>query len=163
MRDRQIQPPLIPGRTSGPWRMVGEARRITYSYEGEEHSVTIRPLQDSTVAEVWSIQVDTQAAENVSCIFGNDDLILLRQGAKQLRTYVQHVEGEIQVFLHGQMYRLARRQPPNVRLRSTNRGEHYRSFTESTPPHLWQAQLSKFRSMMARQCSSASYSPSSAP
>jgi 3-methylcrotonyl-CoA carboxylase alpha subunit len=105
-----------PWHTLGPWRMVGEAQRMTYSYQGEEHSVTIRPLQDSTVAGVWSIQVDTHPAENVSCIFGNDDLILLRQGAKQLRTYVQHVEGEIQVFLHGQMYHLARRQPPNVDL-----------------------------------------------
>ncbi len=105
-----------PWHTLGPWRMVGESRRMTYSYQGEEHSVTIRPLQDSTVAEVWSIQVDTHPAENVSCIFGNDDLILLQQGAKQLRTYVQHVEVEIQVFLHGQMYHLARRQPPNVDL-----------------------------------------------
>ena len=96
--------------------MVGEARRITYSYQGEEHNVTIKPLQDSTVAEVWSIQVDTHPAENVSCIFGNDDLMLLRQGARQLRTYVQHVEDEIQVFLQGHMYRLARRQPPNVDL-----------------------------------------------
>lgn len=103
-----------PWRTLGPWRMIGEARRITYSYQGEEHSVTVRPPQDSTVADVWSIQINTQPAEYVSCIFGNDGLVLLRQGARQLRTYVQHVEGETQVFLHGQVYRLARRQPPNV-------------------------------------------------
>ncbi len=103
-----------PWKTLGPWRMIGEARRISYHYQDTEHSVTIRPSLESIAADTWSIQVDTQPAENVSCIVGNDDLVLLRQGTRQLRTYVQHVEGETCVFLQGHAYRLERRQPPSV-------------------------------------------------
>ena len=40
--------------------------------------------------------------------------MLLHWGAKQLQAHVQHVDGETQVFLYGQLYRLERRQPPSV-------------------------------------------------
>jgi len=103
---------LSPWATLGPWRMIGEAQRTTYNYGGKEHSVAIRPSQD-TLGE-WSVQVDKQPAKSITCFFGNDDLLLLRHGTLQTRTYVQHVEDQTQVHLYGHVYRLERKQPPNV-------------------------------------------------
>jgi 3-methylcrotonyl-CoA carboxylase alpha subunit len=103
-----------PWHTIGPWRMIGETRRIAYRYQGEEHHVAVRPLLNGTAAGSWSVQVDDHLAQDVAYTSGSDDLVLLHRGAKQLQAYVQHVDGETQVFLHGQLYRLERRQPPNV-------------------------------------------------
>jgi 3-methylcrotonyl-CoA carboxylase alpha subunit len=121
---------LNPWTTLGPWRMIGEARRITYCYQDKEHTVALRPGQESigttvpTVPTVptdtlptshtWHVQVDAQSSENIRCIFGNQSLVLLQRGAEQVRTYVQHVDGETQVILQGQSYRLERRQPPDL-------------------------------------------------
>jgi len=103
-----------PWHALGPWRMIGESRRIAYHYQGEEHHVAAHPLQNGTVANSWSIQVDDRPPEDVAYTSGSDDLVLLHRGAKQLQAYVQHVNGETQVYLRGQLYRLERRQPPNV-------------------------------------------------
>jgi 3-methylcrotonyl-CoA carboxylase alpha subunit len=103
-----------PWHTLGPWRMLGEARRITYHYQGEAHHVAIRPLQNGALGDGWSVQVDDSPAEYVAFVSASDDLVLLQWGAQQLRTYVQRLDGETQVFLHGQLYRLERRQPPDV-------------------------------------------------
>jgi len=105
---------INPWHHLGPWRMVGEARQITYHYQGEEHRVAVRPLQDETSGAGWSVQVDDHPAEHMAFLFAGDDLVLLQWGAQQLRTYVQRIEGETQVFSHGQLYRLERRRPPNV-------------------------------------------------
>ena len=105
---------LSPWATLGPWRMLGEARRITYTYGGKEHSVAIRPSQAENTPGEWSVQIDEQPAEGIRYFFGNNELVLLRQGTLQTRTYVQHVEDQTQVHLHGQVYRLERKQPPNV-------------------------------------------------
>ncbi len=94
--------------------MVGEARHITYHYQGEEHHIAIRPPQNGTLGDGWSVQVDDCPAENIAFLSASDGLVLLQWGAQQLRTYVQHLDGETQVFLHGQLYRLEQRQPPNV-------------------------------------------------
>jgi 3-methylcrotonyl-CoA carboxylase alpha subunit len=58
--------------------------------------------------------VDDRPVEEVSSVFGNENLVLLRRGSAQTRTYVQRYEGETQVAVNGQMYRLKRRQPPDV-------------------------------------------------
>ena len=92
--------------------MIGEARRAIFSYQGKEYSVAIRPTEDGSGE--WNVQVDNQSAENITCVFGNDDLVLLRRRAEQVQTYVQHAENETQVSVHGHMYRLEERQPPNV-------------------------------------------------
>src|SRR6266571_120186 len=118
---------LNPWTTLGPWRMIGEARRITYCYQDKEHTVALRPGQESTGTTVptvpivpsptshsWHVQVDAQPSENIRCIFGNQSLVLLQRGAEQVRTYVQHVDGETQVILQGQRYRLERRQRPDL-------------------------------------------------
>lgn len=109
-----VLPTTNPWHTLGPWRMLGEVRHITYHYQGKEHSIALKPLQKGSVADIWSIQVDEQPAEHVTCTFGNDDLVLLQWETTQLRTYVQRLAGETQVFLHGHMYSLERQQPPNV-------------------------------------------------
>src|SRR5260370_38587199 len=106
------QPPPNPWHTLGPWRMAGESRSVSYSYQGEKHSVAISPAHD--IPGAWSVQVDTHPIEGISCIFGNDDLVLLRWGTRQIRTFVQRYEGETQVIVDGQTYRFERRRPPNV-------------------------------------------------
>ncbi len=109
---RNGQAPPNPWYMLGPWRMVGESRSISYAYQGEKHSVAISPSQDTTGA--WSVQVDTQPAEKITCIFGNDDLALLQRGTRQVRAYVQRHEGETQVVIDGEIYCLERRQAPDV-------------------------------------------------
>jgi 3-methylcrotonyl-CoA carboxylase alpha subunit len=101
-----------PWQALGPWRMPGEARHVTYFYQGREHSVAMRPAADG--AGKWSVQVDSQAAENITCVFGNNDLVLLRRGATQVQAYIQRAGDETQVILHGRLYALTRRQPPSV-------------------------------------------------
>lgn len=114
--NRQFQPSdsasASPWRTLGPWRMIGEARRVSYFYQDTEHNVAIRPTHFD--AGTWNVQVDAQAAENIECVSGNNNLVLLRRGTAQIPTHVQHLDDEIQVTLHGQVYRLKHRQPPNV-------------------------------------------------
>ncbi|MDQ2904859.1 MAG: acetyl-CoA carboxylase biotin carboxylase subunit [Chloroflexota bacterium] len=105
-------PSTNPWKTLGPWRMVGEARTVTYRYQEQEHHVALRPgLGD---AGTWSVQVDSQPAEDVTYQAGNDDLVLLLRGVRQVRAYVQQIEGQTQVMLDGLIYRLERRQPPDV-------------------------------------------------
>ena len=102
-----------PWKTLGPWRMIGEARRVCYTYENKEHHVAIRPVQDAT--DEWSVQVDAQDAENITCVFGENDLVLIRRGAAtQAQTYVQRSADGTEVILRGQVYNLERRQPPTV-------------------------------------------------
>src|SRR5262249_5511459 len=101
-------------KSLGPWRMIGEARHISYHYLETTHTVAVRPLAENATADAWSIQVDRQPLEAVAYVFGNDNLLLLRQGANQQRLYVQHTEGETHVFLQGEVYRLERQQPPNI-------------------------------------------------
>lgn len=92
--------------------MAGASRSVSYSYQGEKHSVAISPAHD--IPGTWSVQVDAHPVEVISCIFGNDDLVLLRWGTRQIRTFVQRYEGETQVIVDGQTYRFERRRPPNV-------------------------------------------------
>ncbi len=57
---------------------------------------------------------DSRPAEKITCIFGNDDLVLLRRGTRQIRTHVKSDAGETEVIIDGQIYHLERRQPPDV-------------------------------------------------
>ena len=100
-----------PWKTLGPWRMVGEARRVTYTHQDKTHTIAVSPARDG--GESWLVQIDT-AAKQIQCMVDNDGLVLLRLGTKQIRAYVQRSNGEMQVVLDGYMYRLQRRQPPDV-------------------------------------------------
>lgn len=109
---RNGQPQPNPWHMLGPWRMIGESRSISYTYQGGKHRVAISPSQDTS--GMWNVQVDAQPAEKMLCAFGNDDLVLLRWGTEQTRAYVQRHESETQVIIDGEIYRLERRQPPDV-------------------------------------------------
>ena len=93
--------------------MIGEARTLTYRYRDEEHTVAFRPASDGG-AETWNVTVDTQPQETITCMFGNENFVVLRRGTTQVQAYVQHAESETEVILHGQKYRLERRRPPDV-------------------------------------------------
>ncbi len=101
-----------PWQMLGPWRMTGETRSTNYTLQGEKHQVAISPSQETS--GTWYVQVDAQPAEPIFCLFGNNDLILLRLGTKQVHTYVHSSEGETQVIFDGRTYRFERRQPPGV-------------------------------------------------
>ena len=109
---RNGQSPPNPWHILGPWRIIGEARSISYTYQEEKHRVSISSSQDETGA--WNTQVDAQPAEKISCVFGNNDRMLLRWGTKQLRVHVRESGGETHVILDGQHYCFERRQPPDV-------------------------------------------------
>src|SRR5258706_2418670 len=96
----------------GTWRMTGGSRQVTFEYQGEKHKLALWPNRDDTGA--WRVQVDDQAEESVTPVFGNDDLVLLRRGSAQTRTYVQRYKDETQVVENGQMDGLEGSQPPDV-------------------------------------------------
>ncbi|HYL42236.1 MAG TPA: acetyl-CoA carboxylase biotin carboxylase subunit [Ktedonobacteraceae bacterium] len=106
------QSSATPWQTFGPWRMIGESRRITYIFQGKEYNIALRPTSDGM--GIWSVQINNQTAENITYMLGNDDIVWLRRGANQARTYVQHTKDETQVFFRGQAYTLKRHQPPTV-------------------------------------------------
>lgn len=101
-----------PWQTLGPWRMIGESRRVTCIYQDTTHTITVSPTQDTE--EQWQVQVDTHTPLQVQCIVDHQGLVLVRQDEHQTRAFVQRGDGEIQVALDGYMYRLQRRQPPDV-------------------------------------------------
>ena len=104
--------PTNPWKTLGPWRMIGEARRLTYRFQEQEHIVS---LIQASQANAWNINVDGQAIGTVEYTLGNEGLLLLKQGEVQTRVYVHTQEtGEVQVMLNGSLYRLERKQPPDV-------------------------------------------------
>ncbi|MFL5706803.1 MAG: acetyl/propionyl/methylcrotonyl-CoA carboxylase subunit alpha [Ktedonobacteraceae bacterium] len=103
---------VTPWQTLGPWRMIGETRRITYMFQDKEYNIALRPISAGT--GIWSVQINNWVAENIAYTLGNDDLVWLRRGANQARTYVQHIEDKTQVFFRGQIYTLERHQPPTV-------------------------------------------------
>ncbi|MEO8972132.1 MAG: biotin/lipoyl-containing protein [Ktedonobacteraceae bacterium] len=103
---------MNPWKTLGPWRMIGEARRVTYTYQDTMHTIAVSPTRDG--GEDWQVQLDTHAPIQVQCTIDHNGLVLLRRGGDQTRAYVQSSDGEMQVALQGDLYRLQRRQPPDV-------------------------------------------------
>lgn len=103
---------INPWLALGPWRMIGETFTITYNDGDRERRVALKQLADTS--ETWRVQVDTQPAEDVTCTYGNDALLLLKRGARQTRLYVQRQKDETQVIVNGHTCRLHRRQPPDV-------------------------------------------------
>jgi 3-methylcrotonyl-CoA carboxylase alpha subunit len=106
------QSSVTPWQTLGPWRMIGETRRITYMFQGKEYNIALKPTSAGT--GTWSVQINNQGAENIAYMLGNDDLVWLRREANQARTYVQHTQDKTQVFFRGQLYTLERHRPPTV-------------------------------------------------
>jgi 3-methylcrotonyl-CoA carboxylase alpha subunit len=101
-----------PWQRLGPWRMVGEARIITYRYQGQSYKVSIRP--STSTMSAWHVQINMQTSEDIACTIDNGILVLLRTGEQQRRLYVQQSKREMQVMLKGQVYLLQRQQPPDI-------------------------------------------------
>ncbi len=110
LRNGQILP--NPWLTLGPWRMIGETRMTNYTHQGQKYQVAISPSKE--ISGSWLVQVDAQPAETIFCIFGNNDLILLRSGTNQVHAYVHSTEGAAQVIFNGRTYLFERRQSPDV-------------------------------------------------
>jgi 3-methylcrotonyl-CoA carboxylase alpha subunit len=102
----------------GPWRMSGEARQVSYSYQGHEYRLSL--TRASNTQETWSIQIDDRPAQQIQYAFGNDGQIVLRRGEAQMQAYAQHTENETAVFVQGHMYRLRRRR--SLTVEATSRG-----------------------------------------
>jgi 3-methylcrotonyl-CoA carboxylase alpha subunit len=108
-----------PWLTLGPWRTVGEAWQITYSYHSRSYKLALQMRRDKV--DAWTIQIDTNPSVEVTGTLSNDSFVLLRLGARQLSAYVQQQNGETQVVLAGNFYRLQRRLPPDVRTATHSR------------------------------------------
>ncbi len=96
-----------PWQALGPWRMIGEARQVRYAFQNNEYRVAISAAAGND--DVWSVQVEDETVEPVSCAFSNDGLVILGRGASHTQAYVQGSGDETQVALRGRIYRLARR------------------------------------------------------
>ena len=111
-QEEQIAHSVNPWKTLGPWRMIGEARRSVYRIQEQEYVVL---LSQASVPNAWNVMLDKQATGMVEYIRGNDGLVLLKQDEEQTRVYVHtNASGEVQVMLQGTLYRLERKQPPDV-------------------------------------------------
>jgi 3-methylcrotonyl-CoA carboxylase alpha subunit len=96
----------------GPWRMIGEAWQITYQYDARSHKLALQPTGDKV--DTWTIQIDTNPKLEVTCNLYHNSLVQLRFGTSQIRAFVQQQNGETHVMQAGQIYRLQRRQPPDI-------------------------------------------------
>ena len=105
-----------PWKTLGPWRIVGEQRRVTYQYQEQRYSVAL----DAHTGEhdLHLMQINDAPPESIGCAFGNDGLILLWNGHRQVRAYAQRVENQTLVSIDGRIYRFERQQPPDVDIAS---------------------------------------------
>ena len=101
-----------PWHRLGPWRMIGEARVLTYTYHGHEHKASLKQV-DSSI-DTWSISINGRSAGNVAGLFGSGNELLLQRGALQLRTFIQIQDTSIQVSLAGHTYILQKRQSPAI-------------------------------------------------
>jgi 3-methylcrotonyl-CoA carboxylase alpha subunit len=104
--------PSNPWHTLGPWRMIGETRITNYTHRGEKYQVALSPSKE--ISGAWLAQIDSQPAQSILSIFGNNDFILLRLGTSQVHAHVQSSESEAWVNIDGRTYLFERRQPPNV-------------------------------------------------
>src|SRR5579859_1484518 len=111
---------VTPWTTLGPWRMIGEARRVTYSFNSKEHSLALRKSGFGTDQVI--IQIDALPPEKITYMFGKYGLVLLRQGATQVQVYIQSDEDKTEAIFHGHLYNLRKRQPPDVD--SSSRGSN---------------------------------------
>ena len=110
--------PTSPWKTLGPWRMIGEARRVVYRHQEQEYTVA---LMQASLTNAWNVSLNGQAVGTVEYTIGNEGLLLLKRGETQTRCYVHAQEtGEVQVIQNGSLYRLVRKQPPDVD--ATSRG-----------------------------------------
>ena len=101
-----------PWQTLGGWRIFGEARSITYTYNGQSYHIALSPSPEQPGA--WQARIPGEPVRELCYRRDNNGFMLIRQDAEQTRVYAQHVGNETQVILNGRLYRFARPQPPDV-------------------------------------------------
>ncbi len=101
-----------PWHTLGPWRMIGEVRVLTYTYNIHEYKVTVKPIEGPP--NTWSITINEHPIGNVMGLVGTNNEFLLKRGAHQRRAFVHLQDTSIQVSLAGQTYLLQKRRPPTM-------------------------------------------------
>ncbi|MBO0781312.1 MAG: acetyl/propionyl/methylcrotonyl-CoA carboxylase subunit alpha [Ktedonobacteraceae bacterium] len=101
---------LNPWQTLGPWRMAGDTRTFNYYWQEESYTIGLAPQR----AHTWRVKIQQRPIEEVISIATYDNIVLFRRGPDQVRAYIQRQAAEIQITLAGHVYRLQRRQPPNV-------------------------------------------------
>ena len=104
-------PAQTPWKALGPWRMVGEARRLTYHYQERTYSVA---LVQASPANKWSVSINGEAVGIFGYTLANNGLVLLKQGEAQTPVYLSRGTDMIQAMLMGSLYRLQRSTPPMV-------------------------------------------------
>ena len=101
-----------PWKTLGPWRMIGEARRSVFHHQEQEYTVE---LISASQAHAWNVSVNGQVVGSFEYTLGNEGLLVLKQSEVRTRVYVHTQKtGEVQVMFSGMLYRLERKQPPDV-------------------------------------------------
>ncbi len=101
-----------PWQTLGAWRIFGEARSTTYTFNEHSYRVAISPSPTNRGA--WQVHIAGEPVHEIRESRGDNGFILMRQGARQTRAYARHGGDETQVMLNGRLYRFARPQPPDV-------------------------------------------------
>lgn len=101
-----------PWKTLGPWRMIGESRQLTYTYQQHTYHVTLSPAIDE---ETWHVRIDNQQAQIIGYMKSDNGLLILQQGAYEQQVYIQEDgAGTVHIIQNGTLYTLERRQPPDV-------------------------------------------------
>jgi 3-methylcrotonyl-CoA carboxylase alpha subunit len=131
-----------PWKALGPWRSAGEGFAFSYDYEGQNWRVLVKPSNkdretgenSSSEGHQWEVQLLNRAAatqEDVpvtrlveSLVFNSNGVVLLRAADKtQRRIYLNDENpAQLEVSLDGQIFRLARPQPPQVETSAQARG-----------------------------------------
>ncbi|HEU5226914.1 MAG TPA: biotin/lipoyl-containing protein, partial [Ktedonobacteraceae bacterium] len=120
-----------PWKALGPWRMVGEARTITYNYQEQAYKIALKPGLDGT--GTWRVQIDTRAPEDITYTIDSEGQVLLRRGANQMHVSVQCQKSETLAALKGYTYHLQRRQPPDVETATHGGGAAHSQKTLKAP------------------------------
>jgi 3-methylcrotonyl-CoA carboxylase alpha subunit len=102
-----------PWQMLGPWRMAGTTIICTYRFQDRDYKISIKESRMNE-QNVWRMQINDGLKEEVAAIAGEDDLVLLRYGARQERAYVQRQKDVTLVIMHGRSYFLQRRLAPDV-------------------------------------------------
>ena len=102
-----------PWQTLGPWRMIGATVVCTYRFHDQDYKIFIKK-SSMHMQNGWRMQINDGGEEEVTFMAGEGDLVLLSDGVRQERAYVQRQKDETLVIVHGHSYALQRRQAPDV-------------------------------------------------
>jgi 3-methylcrotonyl-CoA carboxylase alpha subunit len=105
--------PSNPWQTLGPWRMIGEARTITYHWHDQEYEVSLSPCPG--MPNAWNVRVgDTHYAMVTGTVQVDGMLLIQYENRSQQRISVQIQPSAVLIAYYGQVYQLQRRQPPDI-------------------------------------------------